>query len=159
MGSVSKRAALKPRPQLGTSVSLPRRAYQFLGQNNQAFNVLAPAEVASASQAVARQFFRQLRRFLNLQYSFRQRIGRETGEINSRISADFAMHRQIGRNYRQAARHRLDQRMRERFRISWGHINVAGLIEVMKRAIRNRSELYDISSKIICEQGRRLGSI
>src|SRR6266446_369473 len=121
--------------------------------------MLAPAEVTSAPQAVARQFFRQLRRFLNLQYSFRQRIGRETGKINSRISADFAMHWQIRRHYRQAARHRLDQRMRKRFRICWGHINVTGLIEVMKRAIRNRSELYDISSKIVCEQRRRLGSI
>src|SRR6202795_5383583 len=142
MGSASERAALKPCPRLGTSVSLPLRPNQFLGQNNQAFNVLAPAEVASAPEAIARQFFRQLRRFLNLQYSFRQRIGREAGEINSRISADFAMHRQIGRHYRQAARHRLDQRMRKGFGISRRYINVAGPIEMMERAIRNRSKLY-----------------
>src|ERR1700687_4107452 len=125
MGSASERAALKPCLRLWASDSLPLRPNQFLGQNNQAFNVLAPAEVASAPEAIARQFFRQLRRFMNLQYSFRQRIGRETGEINSRISADFAMHRQIGRHHGEAARPRLDQGMRERFRIGWSYVHVA----------------------------------
>src|ERR1700737_4246724 len=74
-GAGSKRAV-----RLGTSVSLTPRPHQFLRQNKQAFNMLVPAEVASTSEAIARQFFRQLRRFLHLQYPFCQRIRRETRE-------------------------------------------------------------------------------
>ncbi len=53
------------------------------------------------------------------------------------------MHRQIRRHHRQATRHRLDQRMSKGFGISRGHVNVAGAIEMMKRAIGNRSEFDD----------------
>ena len=64
-------------------------------------------------------------------------------KVSCRIAADFAMHGQIGGHYRQAGRHRLDQRMRERFRVGWGHIKVAGAIEMMQRSIRHRSEFYN----------------
>ena len=60
---------------------------------------------AGTPEAIFRQFCRQLRRFLHSQYLFRQGVRREAGKINSRILADFAMHRQIRRHYRQATRH------------------------------------------------------
>src|SRR5260370_6237610 len=53
-------------PRLGTSVSLTLRPHQLLGQNDQASNMFAPAEVASAPHAILREPFRQLRRLLNL---------------------------------------------------------------------------------------------
>src|SRR5260370_12104302 len=139
MGGVSKRAVLDPPPRLGTSLSPSLGPHQFLSQSKQTFNMLAPGEVASAPEAIARQFFRQFRRFPNLQYPFRQRIGRETGEINSRIPADLAMHRQVRRHHRQSTRHRLNQWMSKGFGISRGYVNVAGTIEMMPRAIRNPS--------------------
>src|SRR5713101_6760618 len=158
---MSKHAALEPPPGLGTLVSPLLRPYQLLSENKQAFNMLAPAEVASSPEAIARQFFRQSRRFLNLQRPFRQRIGRETREINSRIPADLAMHRQIRRHHRQSARHRFNQRMSKGFGISRGYVNVAGTIEMMQRAIGNRSELDDVlaSPKIVYDRRGRLGSI
>src|SRR5713101_2235413 len=158
---MSKHAALEPPPGLGTLVSPLLRPYQLLSENKQAFNMLAPAEVASSPEAIARQFFRQSRRFLNLQRPFRQRIGRETREINSRIPADLAMHRQLRRHHRQATRHRLDQGMRKGFGISRGYVNVTGSVKVMQRAIGNRSEFDDVlaSPKIVYDRRRRLGSI
>src|SRR5260370_4416209 len=74
---------------------------------------------------------------------------------------DFKMQGEIGSHDGQSTRHRLDQRMSKRFGISRGYVDVAGTIEVMKRAIGNGSELYDIpaSLKIVGERCRRLGTI
>ena len=121
-------------PSLGwaASVSLPGSLHQSLGQSDKAFNVYAPAEVASAPLAVARQFFRQLRRFLDLENPFRECIGRKARKIKRCIGADFAVHWQIRRHHGQPACHRLDQRMSKRFGIRRRYVNMAGAIEVMK---------------------------
>ena len=57
--------ALDLLPRLGTSVSRTLRPHQLLGQNDQASNMFAPAEVSSAPHAIVREPFRQLRRLLN----------------------------------------------------------------------------------------------
>ncbi len=94
---------------------------------------------------------------MHFQHSFRQRLGRETGKINCRVTANFAMHRQIGGHDGQPTRHRLHQRMRERFGISRGYVNIAGAIEVMERAIRNRPQLDDVAHVVmrVCPVARR----
>src|SRR5581483_6239133 len=65
--------------------------------------------------------------------------------VNRRVTADFAVNRQVGGDDGQPTAHRLHQRMSKSLRIGSGDINVRAAVQVPELAVRNGAQLKQLA--------------
>src|SRR5208337_1086001 len=104
-------------------------------------NVFIPTEISRPRKPGCAHCRPCLVRFGQSSDLLRQGLGRKARKIKSSLSANLAMHREIGRYYWKAACHRLHQGMSKCLGIGGGRIHLAAAVELMQRRVGNRTKL------------------